>query len=161
MRFILIRTLHVRLGDEADLPDGLVVSSSKAEWLEPDVTGNPSRIGVLLDIPARGMEFYLQEIPAHGSSDLQRHVHESIHFVREGGGYSEIGPARVEWEAGDFVYTPPSVWHRHYNTGDSVVRMLLIENSPLLESLGLNRRESAGLMTYAEMTAQGEADSAS
>lgn len=135
---------------EAHLPGGLVTHASDAVWLGEEITGNPSRIGVLLDIPAHSMEFYLQEIPPGGSSDLQRHLHESVHYVIEGQGYSEIGPERVDWATGDFIYTPVWVWHRHYNTGNSVVRMLLIENSRLLEGLGLNRRESLGLLSYWE-----------
>jgi gentisate 1,2-dioxygenase len=98
------------------------------------------------------MDFFLQEIPAGEASDLQRHNHESVHVVMEGSGYSEIGEARVEWKAGDLVYTPIMAWHRHYNTSDETVRMLLVENSPLLESLGLNRRESAGNIPYDQLT---------
>jgi gentisate 1,2-dioxygenase len=135
---------------EAHLPDGLVTHSSEAEWIGEEITGNPSRIGVLLGIPTRSIEFYLQEIPSGGSSDLQRHPHESIHYVIEGSGYSEIGPERVDWATGDFIYTPVWVWHRHYNTGAGTVRMLLIENSRLLEHLGLNQRESMGLVSYKE-----------
>lgn len=140
---------------DRDLPEGLVVRFAEAEWIGPEVTGNPSRIGVLLRIPARSMEFYLQEIPPGGSSDLQRHAHESVHIVLEGEGYSEIGERRVEWGPGSFVYTPPWAWHRHYNTGNSTVRMILVENSRLLSHLGLNRRESAGLLSYEEFKRKG------
>ncbi|PTQ51000.1 MAG: hypothetical protein HSCHL_1962 [Hydrogenibacillus schlegelii] len=128
--------------------EGLVVHSEDAIWLDASVTGNPSEIGVLLDIPARTMEFYLQRIPVGAATDLQRHVHESVHFVLEGEGYSEIGDQVVRWKKGDFVYTPPWIWHRHYNTGTVTVEMLLIENSRLLEALDANRRESAGLIDY-------------
>lgn len=144
-----LRQMMSRDPDE-DLPDSLVTSPASARWLDPSVIHNPSRIGILLDVPALSMEFYLQEIPAGAASDLQRHNHESVHIVLEGDGYSEIGVRRVEWTAGDLVYTPIMAWHRHYNTGDATVRMLLVENSRLLESLGLNRRESAGNITYDE-----------
>lgn len=136
---------------EDSLPTDLVVKSAHAEWIGEEITGNPSRIGVLMDIPSTSMEFYLQEIPVGGSSDLQRHLHESVHYVLEGEGYSEIGPQRVVWESGDFVYTPTWVWHRHYNGGNSKVRMLLVENSRLLECMILNRRESAGLKPYNQL----------
>ncbi|MBE3555051.1 MAG: cupin domain-containing protein [Thermicanus sp.] len=137
--------------DEQHLsPEGLVVHSEDAVWLDSGTTGNPSEIGVLVDIPTRSMEFYLQRIPPHGSTDLQRHVHESIHYVIEGKGYSEIGDQVVQWATGDFVYTPPWIWHRHYNPGETAVRMLLIENSRLLESLDANRRESLGMVSFAE-----------
>lgn len=133
------------------LPESLVTSPSSARWLDPSVTKNASRIGILLDVPARSMEFYLQEIPAGEASDLQRHNHESVHCVTAGSGYSEIGVETVHWTAGDLIYTPVMAWHRHYNTSDTTVRMLLVENSRLLESLGLNRRESAGNIPFDQL----------
>lgn len=132
------------------LPQNLVTNSSGARWLDEAVTGNPGRIGVLADIPAKSMEFYLQELPEGKASDLQRHLHESVHCVIAGEGYSEIGPQTVTWSAGDFIYTPAWVWHRHYNNGATTVKMILVENSRLLDSLGINRRESAGNMSYKE-----------
>lgn len=129
---------------------GLVVHSEDAIWLDASVTGNPSAIGVLLDIPARSMEFYLQRVPVGAATDLQRHVHESVHYVLAGEGYSEIGEHVVHWRKGDFVYTPPWIWHRHYNGGSVDVEMLLIENSRMLEALDANRRESAGLIGFRE-----------
>ena len=136
---------------ESDLPDGLVTRSAQARWLDETVTHNPGRIGIMLDIPAKTLEFALQELPPGGTSDMQRHTHESVHYVIEGEGYSEIGGQTVSWATGDFIYTPVWVWHRHYNTGAGAVRMLLVENSRLLEPLGLARRESAGLVGYAEL----------
>ncbi len=96
----------------------LITHPASATWLDPAVTGNPCHIGALPDVPARSMAFYLQELPPHSAGDLQRHRHESVHIVTAGAGYSEIGPETVRWAAGDFVYTPPWVWHRHYNDGD-------------------------------------------
>jgi len=146
--------LRAMMGADPDrnLPPSLVTSPSSARWLDPSLTKNAARIGLLLDVPARSMEFYLQEIPAGEASDLQRHNHESVHCVLEGSGFSEIGVERVEWSAGDLIYTPVMAWHRHYNTGAGTVRMLLVENSRLLESLGLNRRESAGNIPFDQLT---------
>ncbi|WP_372812934.1 cupin domain-containing protein [Paenibacillus sp.] len=128
--------------------DGLVVHSEDAIWLDSQATGNPSEIGILVDIPAKSLEFYLQKIPANSSSDLQRHVHESVHYVIEGEGYSEIGDQVVTWSKGDFVYTPPWIWHRHYNPHSAEVQMLLVENSRALDALDANRRESLGMVSF-------------
>lgn len=136
---------------ENGMPESLVTTGDSARWLESDVTGNPCRIGVLLEVPARSMELYLQELPAGTATDLQRHPHESVHCVTAGSGYSEIGPRTVYWKAGDFIYTPPSVWHRHYNHGDVAVHMILVENSPLLSALGVARRDSAGNIPYKDL----------
>lgn len=143
-----------RFRPDESLPENLVCSSAGAHWLDPAMTGNPSRIGVLLDVPSRTMELYLQELPPGTAGDLQRHRHESVHYVVEGEGYSEIGPRTLRWTRGDLIYTPPWVWHRHYNDGAEVVRMLLVENSRLLESLGINERESAGEIAYRELAGE-------
>jgi gentisate 1,2-dioxygenase len=135
---------------EAELGEDLVTSSDRAIWLDPAMTGNPAEIGVLLGVPARTMEFYLQRLAPGVAGDLQRHRHESVHYVIEGEGHTEIGPETVRWRTGDLVYTPPWVWHRHYNDGPAAARMLLVENSRLLETLGLNQRESAGEIPYAQ-----------
>ncbi len=140
------RIKHVR--PEESLPESLVTPSSAAHWLDPAMTGNPARIGVLVDVPAATMEFYLQEMEPGTAGDLQRHRHESVHYVLEGSGYSEIGPRTVRWAPGDLVYTPPWVWHRHYNDGAGLARMLLVENSRLIDALGLGERESAGEVSY-------------
>ena len=135
---------------EATMPEALVTSSEQAHWLDPAVTHNPSRIGALPEVPASTMEFYLQEIPPGTAGDLQRHRHESVHYVTAGSGYSEIGPRTVRWSKGDLVYTPPWVWHRHYNDGAETVEMLLVENSRLLIAMGLAERESAGEISYGD-----------
>jgi hypothetical protein len=46
-------------------------------------------------------------------------------------------------------------WHRHYNDGEETVRMLLVENSRLLQSLGLNRRDSAGNIPFDQLPREG------
>jgi gentisate 1,2-dioxygenase len=138
---------------EESLPEDLVCASERAHWLDPAMTGNPTRIGLLLDVPSRTMEFYVQEIAPGTAGDLQRHRHESVHYVVAGDGRSEIGPRTVRWGRGDLIYTPAWVWHRHYNDGADTVRMLLVENSRLLDALGINERESGGEVSYAEFIA--------
>lgn len=127
----------------------LVVSSAEAHWIQ---TASPSQIGLLLRIPARSIEiFFLQKIPAGEASDLHRHVHESIHFVQHGSGWSEIGDQRVRWSAGSFVYTPPWIWHRHYADDGRDVEMIVIEkNSRLLAAVDASQRESMGNASFAD-----------
>jgi gentisate 1,2-dioxygenase len=97
------------------------------------------------------MAFYLQELPPRTAGDLQRHHHESVHIVTAGRGFSEIGEETVRSTEGDLVYTPPWVWHRHYNDGDDAVRMVLVENSRLLEALGIGERQSAGEIAFRDL----------
>jgi gentisate 1,2-dioxygenase len=63
---------------------------------------------------------------------------------------SEIGGTRYDWRSGDFIYTPPWTIHRHYNLNAEPAELIIIENSKLLEALGLHERESFGLISYAD-----------
>jgi mannose-6-phosphate isomerase-like protein (cupin superfamily) len=130
----------------------LVSRAADLEWLGPELTGNPSKLALYLQSPAKTFELFLQEMPPGTSSDMQRHHHESIHFVIEGDGYSIIEGERVQWSSNDCVYTPPWAWHRHYNDSERTVRMLGIENSRLLDAVGpVNRRESVGMKSWDEL----------
>lgn len=131
----------------------LVVRAEDVPWYTPKGT-NPTALGPVLGLPTRSFEIFMQEMPAGGTSDMQQHHHEAVHCILSGHGYSEIGGRRWEWKAGDFVAVPPMEWHRHYNgSATEPVRMLLVENSRLLDALGLNYRASAGLITWDEMQA--------
>jgi gentisate 1,2-dioxygenase len=137
------------------IDEPLVVRGSEQHWFGPEELKNPSRIAIVGDLPTRTFELFLQEIEAGGSSDMQRHHHETVHYVISGTGHSQIEDAVVTWGTGDFVYTPVWTWHRHFNDSDTEpVRMLGIENSRLLDLLGgLNRRQSMGLATLDEARA--------
>jgi gentisate 1,2-dioxygenase len=129
----------------------LVLHADELDQLPADQVHNPSVLAIAGQLPTATFELFRQTIPAAQSTDMQRHHHETVHFVISGGGYSEIEDETVTWSTGDFVYTPPWTWHRHYNgSTDDPVEFLTIENSRLLAALGLGRRQSAGLATVAE-----------
>jgi quercetin dioxygenase-like cupin family protein len=131
----------------------LVVHADEVEWFES--AHNPAKLGPVLASPMRSFELFLQELEPGGSSDMQQHHHEAVHYVISGHGYSELGGKRYDWASGDFVCVPPMVWHRHYNASDTApVKMLLIENSRLLEALGLNYRVSVGRLSAEELEAE-------
>ena len=85
-----------------------------------------------MNIPAKSVDLYLQEIPPGGNSGKHRHMSEECVFVVEGRGYdmhwnvdielkdeyewiiSDKGE-RYEWEAGDVVYIPINTVHQHFN----------------------------------------------
>lgn len=132
--------------------ENLIVRSEEVLWFES--AHNPARLAPVLGTPMKTFELFLQEFAPGGTSDMQQHHHEAVHFVISGRGYSEIGGKRYDWKNGDFICVPPMQWHRHYNGSDTeIVRMLLIENTRLLESLGLNYRVSVGLKTADELLA--------
>jgi gentisate 1,2-dioxygenase len=133
----------------------LVVHADELQHLPADQVHNPTTLSIAGSLPTATFEIFRQVIPPGLSSDMQRHHHETVHFVISGDGHSEIEDETVSWSGGDFIYTPPWTWHRHYNdSAQAPVDFLTIENSRLLAGLGLTRRQSAGLATVTEARAR-------
>jgi len=132
----------------------VVVRAAELERLPADQVHNPTTLSIAGRLPTTTFEIFRQTIPPGLSSDMQRHHHETVHFVISGIGHSEVEDEVASWSTGDFVYTPPWTWHRHYNdSADAPVEFLTIENSRLLGLLGVGRRQSAGLATIDEARA--------
>ncbi|MDN3354332.1 cupin domain-containing protein [Actinomadura sp. DC4] len=133
----------------------IVVRAAELETLPADQVHNPTTLSIAGKLPTATFEIFRQTIPPGLSSDMQRHHHETVHFVIAGEGHSEVEDEIASWSAGDFVYTPPWTWHRHYNdSAEHPVEFLTIENSRLLGLLGVGRRQSAGLATVEEARAR-------
>src|SRR6476469_11104026 len=86
-----------------------VVHADELEPLPADQVHNPSALAVAGRLPTTTFEIFRQTIPAGSSSDMQRHHHETVHYVISGVGHSEIEApdTTVKWGPGDLVYTPP------------------------------------------------------
>ena len=133
----------------------VVVHATELEALPAGQVHNPSTLAIAGRLPTATFELFRQTIPPGMSSDMQRHYHETVHFVISGRGHSEVEDDKEAWAAGDFIYTPPWTWHRHYNdAADAPAEFLTIESSRLLAALGITRRQSAGLCTVAEARAR-------
>lgn len=132
----------------------IVVHAQELERLPADQVHNPTTLSIAGTLPTATFEIFRQTIPPGQSSDMQRHHHETVHFVISGDGHSEVEDDTATWSTGDFVYTPPWTWHRHYNDStEHPVEFLTIENSRLLGLLGVSRRQSAGLVTVEQARA--------
>jgi gentisate 1,2-dioxygenase len=133
----------------------IVVRAAELETLPAGQVHNPSTLAIAGALPTTTFEIFRQTVPPGESSDMQRHHHETVHYVISGEGHSEVEDDTAAWSAGDFVYTPPWTWHRHYNdSAEHPVEFLTIENSRLLGLLGVGRRQSAGLVTVEEARAR-------
>jgi gentisate 1,2-dioxygenase len=132
-----------------------VVHADELETLPANQVHNPSTLSVAGKLPTTTFEIFRQLIPAGASTDMQRHHHETVHFVISGTGHTDLEEDSASWATGDFIYTPPWTWHRHYNDSpDEPVEFLTIENSRLLALLGVGRRQSAGLVSVDEARRQ-------
>jgi gentisate 1,2-dioxygenase len=128
-----------------------VVHASEVEPLPAGQVHNPSKLSIAGTLPTTTFEIFRQQIPAGESTDMQRHHHETVHFVISGNGHTDLEDESEPWATGDFIYTPPWTWHRHFNdSANETVEFLTIENSRLLAMLGLTRRQSAGLVDIDE-----------
>jgi quercetin dioxygenase-like cupin family protein len=133
----------------------VVVHAAELEALPAGQVHNPTTLAIAGRLPTTTFELFRQTIPPGQSSDMQRHYHETVHYVISGRGHSDIEDDTRGWADGDFIYTPPWTWHRHYNDSPAEpVEFLTIENSRLLHALGITRRQSAGLCTVAEARAR-------
>ena len=133
----------------------IVVRAAELERLPAGQVHNPTELNIAGRLPTTTFEIFRQTIPAGLSSDMQRHYHETVHYVISGRGHSEVEDDTETWSTGDYVYTPPWTWHRHYNdSAELPVEFLTIENSRLLGVLGLVRRQSAGLATVEQARAR-------
>ena len=133
----------------------VVVHAAELEALPAGQVHNPTALAIAGRLPTVTFELFRQTIRAGQSSDMQRHHHETVHYVLAGHGHSDVEDDTVTWAAGDFIYTPPWTWHRQYNdSAGQPVEFLTIENSRLLQTLGIGRRQSAGLCTAAEARAR-------
>jgi quercetin dioxygenase-like cupin family protein len=133
----------------------VVVHAAELETLPAGQVHNPSTLAIAGRLPTATFELFRQTIPAGESSDMQRHYHETVHFVIAGTGHSDVEDDKESWGTGDFIYTPPWTWHRHYNdSATEPAEFLTIENSRLLQALGITRRQSAGMCTVAEARAR-------
>jgi uncharacterized RmlC-like cupin family protein len=100
------------------------------------------------------IDIYMQFIGAGESTGTSRHLSEEVAFVIEGTGHDhhydvkfdcadefvwewETTPKTFEWGPGDFVYIPPYVAHKRFNTSDIEARVIVV-NSRVMKAIGLD-----------------------
>jgi len=98
-----------------------------------------------VDLPSKNVSMTVGGLLPDQVTNRHRHTYETVLYVLEGEGWTEIEGERVEWEAGDAVYIPSWAWHRHGNrSGDNDAKYLACENAPQLQNLGIALREEEG-----------------
>ena len=100
------------------------------------------------------IDIYMQFIAAGKATGTSRHLSEEIAFVIEGHGYDhhydvhfecdekfvwewDTTPKTFEWGPGDFIYVPPYVAHKRFNTSDVEARIIVV-NSRVMKAIGLD-----------------------
>ena len=100
------------------------------------------------------IDIYMQFINAGRATGTSRHLTEEVAFVIEGTGYDlhydvqfeckvefewtwDTTPKKYEWGPGDFIYVPPYVAHKRFNTSDVEARVVVC-NSRVMKAIGLD-----------------------
>lgn len=98
-----------------------------------------------VDLPTKNVSMTIGGLLPDQITNRHRHTYETVLYVIEGTGWTEIEDERVEWKAGDAVYIPSWAWHRHGNrSGEAGAKYLACENAPQLQNLGVALREEEG-----------------
>ena len=120
-----------------EIPDRLIHEGVEAAGRHGDYSAQRKHPVFFVDLPTHCISMTIGWLDPGQSSNMHRHTYETVLYVLEGEGHSEIQGRRVEWKAGDALYIPVWAWNRHTNTAETgVARYLACENAPLLQNLG-------------------------
>ncbi|MDJ1492159.1 cupin domain-containing protein [Cytophagaceae bacterium DM2B3-1] len=98
-----------------------------------------------VDLPSKNVSMTIGGLLPGQVTNRHRHTYETVLYVIEGKGWTEIEDECIEWQAGDAVYIPSWAWHRHQNLSDTEpAKYLACENAPQLQNLGVALREEEG-----------------
>ncbi|UZT98642.1 cupin domain-containing protein [Chryseobacterium fluminis] len=98
-----------------------------------------------VDLPSKNVSMTIGGLLPGQTTNRHRHTYETVLYVVEGKGWTEVEGERVEWQAGDAVYIPSWAWHRHRNLSDTEsAKYIACENAPQLQNLGVALREEEG-----------------
>jgi len=98
-----------------------------------------------VDLPSKNVSMTIGGLLPNQITNRHRHTYETVLYVIEGKGWTEIEDEKVEWKAGDAVYIPSWAWHKHGNScSKNSAKYLACENAPQLQNLGVALREEEG-----------------
>lgn len=95
----------------------------------------------IVDLPSKFVSMTIGSLISGQTTHRHRHTYETLIYVLEGSGWTEIENQRIEWQAGDALYIPQWAWHRHGTRTDEKATYLACENAPHLQNMGLALRE--------------------
>jgi len=127
---------------QADVP-GKLIHKSVEKTNKDDVFSNERKHPVfVVDLPSKILSMTIGGLEPGQKTNKHRHNYETVIYVLEGSGYTEIEDQKVEWTAGDAIYIPIWAWHQHTNLSSTQpCRYVACENAPMLQNLGIALRE--------------------
>jgi len=119
------------------MPETIIHRQVESDGEKSDYSKERKHPVFFVDLPSRCISMTIGWLEPGQSSNRHRHTYETILYILEGEGYSQVGNQRVEWKTGDAVYVPVWAWHNHVNTSTTGrARYLACENAPVLQNLG-------------------------
>lgn len=125
----------------ADLPDRLVHRDVESTARDDKFSGERKHPVFVVDLPSKVLSLTIGGLAPGQSTGRHRHTYETIIYVLEGEGFTQIEDQKVTWRAGDAVYIPVWAYHQHTCTGEGACRYVACENAPMLQNLGVALRE--------------------
>lgn len=130
---------------EAVIPKNLIHKNVEQAGMHSQFSKERKHPVFFVDLPSKNVSITIGGLLAKQVTNKHRHTYETMLYVLEGTGWTEIEGQKIEWQAGDAVYIPSWAWHRHGNRSNTLTaKYLACENAPQLQNLGLALREEEG-----------------
>lgn len=130
---------------EVRMPERLIHRNVEGEGVHSQFSEERKHPVHFIDLPSKNVSMTIGGLLPNQVTSRHRHTYETVLYVIEGSGWTEVEDKRVEWKAGDAVYIPSWAWHRHGNlSNDESAKYLACENAPQLQNLGVALREEEG-----------------
>ncbi|MDO7138903.1 cupin domain-containing protein [Algibacter lectus] len=127
------------------MPERLIHRNVEGEGVHSQFSEERKHPVHFIDLPSKNVSMTIGGLLPNQVTSRHRHTYETVLYVIEGSGWTEVEDKRVEWKAGDAVYIPSWAWHRHGNlSNDESAKYLACENAPQLQNLGVALREEEG-----------------
>lgn len=128
---------------EADLPENLIHKDvTSTEGLDAKFSEERKHPVFVVDLPTKNISMTIGGLEPSQKTNMHRHTYETVIYIIEGHGYSEVEGRKVEWKKGDAIYVPQWAWHSHTNlSSQEECRYVACENAPQMQNLGVALRE--------------------
>jgi quercetin dioxygenase-like cupin family protein len=137
------------------IPEKIIHESVESGGEKDDYSKERKHPVFFVDLPSKTLSLTIGWLDPLQSSNMHRHTYETILYVLEGSGYSQVQDRKVPWKEGDAIYIPVWAWHNHTNTGAGRARYLACENAPLLQNIGgIALRQEIGKHIAAKLVPQ-------
>lgn len=119
----------------------------KSDVKETDFSAERGHRVCVVDLPSFSISVTVGFLKPGQTTRSHRHNYETILFITDGCGSTQIEDRVIPWSRGDAIYIP--VWSYHYHSNVSMSEecsYIACENAPLLQNLGgIALREEADL----------------